>query len=40
MKMDQMETTMLAGKKGDSVLNVSVMRDPQGSSIQILGENL
>jgi hypothetical protein len=40
MKMDQMETTMLAGKKGESVLNVSIMRDAQGSSIQILGEGL
>lgn len=40
MKMGELETTMLAGTKGKGTLNVSIMRDPQGSSIQILGEGL
>lgn len=40
MKMDQMETAMLAGTKGTSKLNVSVMRDATSSSIQIVGEGL
>lgn len=40
MKMGELETTMLAGTKGKGTLNVSIMRDPRGSSIQILGEGL
>jgi hypothetical protein len=38
MKMDQMESVQLAGTKGDSTLNVNVMKDPQGTSVQFAGE--
>ncbi len=40
MKMNDMETTVLAGKKGDSAINVSVTSDPKGGSLQIMGEGL
>jgi hypothetical protein len=40
MKMDQLETVILSGTKGESSLNVNVMKDPQGTSVQFAGEGL